>query len=138
MFLIETAPKRARAARGPAVLAAVVAGTSLADIAAAEHLNVKMVEGLLRAELRKRWVASTQDYARLQIARLEAIALELKDRCGEGRLPAIDRLLKVLDRLDRYHSLLALSGMPTSSPDEMRERLTLKITQATRAPGHAE
>ena len=67
-------------------------------------LTRKRVETMLRDELRRRWVAPAEDYARLQIARLEAMAAKLAAIGREaGDLPAIDRVLKILDRLDRYH-----------------------------------
>ena len=81
----------------------VLNGASLDEIATSETLSRKRVEKALRDELRKRWIAPAQDHARLQIARLEAIATLLKEKAKEGDLPTIDRLLKVLDRLDRYH-----------------------------------
>src|ERR1700691_4500951 len=92
----EPARKRARVSRGPAVLAAMIGGASLEQIAEIEDLDRKRVEKMLRDELRKRWIAPAQDYARLQIARLEAIASQLKEKSKGGDLPSIDRLLKVL------------------------------------------
>ncbi len=93
---------RARINR-PVVLAAIVAGSSVEQVAQDQNLAPKRVEKLLRDELRRRWIAPAQDHARLQIARLEAITAQLKLKAAEGDLPTIDRLLRVLDRLDRYH-----------------------------------
>jgi hypothetical protein len=131
------ARSRARASRGPAVLAAMINGSSLTAIAASENLSAKVVERLLRDELRKRWIAPAQDYARLQIARLEAIATQLKEKSRDGELPAIDRLLKVLDRLDRYHGFTKLAGLSTSSREDIREKLIAKLEQASRKPARA-
>ncbi len=130
----EPARKRARVCRGPAVLAAMIQGASLTEIAETEHLKPKKVEELLRRELRKRWIAPAQDYARLQIARLEAIAAQLKDKTKSGNLPTIDRLLKVLDRLDRYHGFTKLVALSPSSGEDVRERLIVKLDQASRKP----
>ena len=85
---------------------------------------------MLRDELRKRWIAPVQDYARLQIARLEAIAGKLKEKAKEGHLPTIDRLLKVLDRLDRYHGFTKLAALATGSDAEAHKKLIIKLTQA--------
>jgi hypothetical protein len=119
---------------GPAVLAAMINGVALGDIAKTHELTPKRVEKLLRDELRKRWIAPAQDYARLQIARLEAITAQLKEKCGDGDLPAIDRLLKVLDRLDRYHGFTKLAALSTASRDDVRAQLLKKLEQAGRTP----
>src|SRR3978361_177755 len=113
----------ARVSHGPAVLAAMISGVALGDIAKTHELTPKRVEKLLRDELRKRWIAPAQDYARLQIARLEAIAVQLKEKCANGDLPAIDRLLKVLDRLDRYHGFNKLAALSASPREDVRAQL---------------
>src|ERR1700739_310324 len=98
------APARARKAaparRGPNILVALVSGEGVDAIAEKEGLSRKRVEKLLRDELRRRWVAPAEDYARLQIARLEAMSARLAASAENGDLPAIDRMLKILDRLD--------------------------------------
>jgi predicted methyltransferase len=134
----ERARNRARAARGPTVLAAMISGASLKEIAQLEDLPLKRVEKLVRDELRKRWIAPAQDYARLQIARLEAIAFVLKDEAKEGHLPTIDRLLKVLDRLDRYHGFNKLAALSTQSREDVRAKLIARFDQASRKPGPSE
>jgi hypothetical protein len=130
----EPARKPARVSPGPAVLAAMINGVALGEIAKTHQLTPKRVEKLLRDELRKRWIAPAQDYARLQIARLEAIAMPLKDQCKDGNLPAIDRLLKVLDRLDRYHGFTKLAALATPTREDVRARLLKKMEQAARKP----
>lgn len=130
----EPARKRARVARGPAVLAAMINGVSLEQIAKSEELSPKRVETMLRDELRKRWVAPAQDYARLQIARLEPLAGQLKEKSKGGHLPSIDRLLKVLDRLDRYHGFMKLAALSPPSREDVREKLTVKLGKLARKP----
>ena len=43
------------------------------------------------------------DFAKIQIARLERLFLATTDKAQRGELKAVDRALKVLDRFDRYH-----------------------------------
>ena len=132
------ARKPARASRGPAVLAAMINGVSLTAIATSETMSPKRVEKLLRDELRKRWIAPVQDYARLQIARLEAIATQLKEKSKNGDLPTIDRLLKVLDRLDRYHGFTKLAALGAASREDVREQLIVKLGQGARQPAREQ
>ena len=132
------APKRARVSRGPAMLAAMINGASLTQIATSEDMPPKRVEKLLRDELRKRWIASVQDYARLQIARLESIATQLKEKSKNGDLPTIDRLLKVMDRLDRYHGFTKLAALGAASREDVREKLIVKLEQGARQPAREQ
>jgi len=125
------ARKPARVKRGPDILAAVVAGASFDDIAKAEGLPPKRVEKLLRDELQRRWVAPARDYARLQIARLGAMSAKLATKAEKGDLPTIDRMLRILDRLDRYHGFSKLT--PATNADDYagaHERLMAKINGA--------
>ncbi|MGO4873047.1 MAG: hypothetical protein ACLPGW_21010 [Roseiarcus sp.] len=125
------APVRARKAaparRGPKILAALVAGASVDAIAEREGLSRKRVETMLRNELRRRWVAPAEDYARLQIVRLEAMSAELAAKAEQGELPAVDRMLKILDRLDRYHGFTKLTPASSSYDEGARERLLTKL-----------
>ena len=131
----ERVRRRARVSRGPAVLAALINGVALDEIAKAENLTLKRVERMLRDELRKRWIAPAQDYARLQIARLEVIASPLKEKAKSGDLPTIDRLLKVMDRLDRYHGFTKLAVLSAHSRDDTRSKLGARFDSATRGTG---
>jgi hypothetical protein len=122
--------KPARSGLGSKVLGALVTGASVEEIAKAERLAPKRVEKLLRDELQRRWLAPAQDYARLQIARLEPIYAKLKTLAEEGDLRAIDKLLRVLDRLDRYHGF-GKRIVPSGGYDEnARQRLLDKLNRA--------
>ena len=93
-----TRSKRARVTRAQRVLASLIAGAGVDEIAATERLTPKRTESILRQELRNRWVAPAEDFARLQIARLEQMILKLLERLQNGDLKAIDRALKIVDR----------------------------------------
>jgi hypothetical protein len=127
-------PSRARkpapVKRGPLILAALVMGASVDEIATQERLSPKRVEKLLREELRRRWVAPAEDYARLQIVRLEAISAKLAPKAGKGDLPSIDRILRILDRLDRYHGFSKLAPVISDDYAGAHERLMAKINGA--------
>jgi len=125
------APVRARKAaparRGPKIVAALVSGQSVEAIAESERLTRKRVEALLRDELRRRWVAPAADHARLQIVRLQAMAAQLAPLAEDGDLAAIDRVLKILDRLDRYHGLGKLAPANDAPDEGGRARLLAKL-----------
>jgi hypothetical protein len=125
------APVRARkaaAARcGANIVAARIAGQSIEAIAASERMSRKRVEALLRDELRRRGIARPADHARLQIARLEAMTAALAPSAVAGDLAAIDRALKILDRLDRYHGFNTLAPANEDPDEGSRERLLAKL-----------
>ena len=116
----------------------MINGASLTDIATSEQLVPKRVEKMMRDELRKRWIAPVQDYARLQIARLEAIATQLKEKSKNGDLPTIDRLLKVLDRLDRYHGFTKLAALGAPHARTCASKLIVKLGQGARQPAREQ
>jgi hypothetical protein len=98
------------------------------EIGAAERLTRKRTESVLRQELRSRWVAP-EDFARLQIARLEQMLLTLLERLQNGDLKAIDRALRIVDRLDRYHGFTKAMRLPEQYGDEERARLLKKMNE---------
>jgi hypothetical protein len=124
-----TRSKRARVTRAQRVLASLIAGAGLDEIGAAERLTRKRTEGILRQELRNRWIAPADDFAKLQIARLEQMILKLLDRLQNGDLKAIDRALKIVDRLDRYHGFTKATRIPEQYGEEERARLLKKINE---------
>jgi hypothetical protein len=121
--------KRSRVTRAQRVLASLIAGAGVDEIGATERLTRKRTESILREELRNRWVAPAEDFARLQIARLEQMILKLLDRLQNGDLKAIDRALKIVDRLDRYHGFTKGRQIPEPYGEEERVRLLKKVNE---------
>jgi hypothetical protein len=121
--------KRSRTTLAQRVLASLVAGAGVDEISTAEQLTRKRTENLLRQELRNRWVAPAEEFARLQIARLEQMILKLLERIQNGDLKAIDRALKIVDRLDRYHGFTKATRVPEQYGEEDRARLLRKVNE---------
>lgn len=124
-------PSRARKlARGPQILAALLAGKNLDEIAREQQLPRKRVEKALRDELQRRWAPAAEDYARLQIARLERMSGRLAAKAEDGDPRAIDRLLRVADRLDRYHGFSKFMPAASNDHEGAHERLLALINRA--------
>ena len=124
-------PSRARKlARGPQILAALLAGKNLDEIAKEQQLPRKRVEKALRDELQRRWAPAAEDYARLQIARLERMSARLAAKAEDGDPRAIDRLLRVADRLDRYHGFSTFMPAASNDHEGAHERLLALINRA--------
>jgi hypothetical protein len=116
-----------RPTRAERMLSALIEGAGLEAIAARERLPAKEVQAILREELDLRWVAPLADFAKIQIRRLENFCLLVMDRVENGELAAIDRALKIIDRLDRYHGFHRASPAVEPYGEEERERLIAKI-----------
>ena len=124
---VSRARNSARRNQGPKIVAALASGVGLDEIAETEHLSRKRVEKLLSQELQSRWLAPAQDYARLQIARLEPIFAKLRVRAEKGDLRAVDQILRVLDRLDRYHGFGKTLATKRPYDSDARARLLAKL-----------
>jgi hypothetical protein len=122
-----TPPTPAPTTRAQRVLASLVGGAGLDEIGLNEKISRKRAEKILRDELRRRWVAPAQEFARLQIARLDGMILKLIDRVQKGELEAIDRALKIVDRLDRYHGFTRSNRGVEQYGEEQRARLLQKL-----------
>jgi hypothetical protein len=124
---VPTPPQDARAKR---MIAALVDGVDLDAIAAQERLPPKEVQAILREELSRRWVAPVADFAKIQIAQLENLCLHVMERVDSGDIAAVDRALRIIDRLDRYHGFQRTSPAIKPYGEEERERLLAKINEA--------
>jgi len=111
------------------VLAALIAGAGVDEISTREKLTRRRTENILRQELRDRWIAPAEEFARLQIARLERMIVKLVEPIQNGDLKAIDRALKIVDRLDRYHGFSKAKRLPERYNEEDRARLLKKLNE---------
>ena len=122
------APATSRAAardlRRLRILASLQAGLSYAAIGRAEGLSRERVRQIVAKALDEEGSGTKLDHARVQIARLEPALRLAASAVAGGDLSAIDRLLRVLDRLDRY---CAVEGAATSEEAGGRERLLAKL-----------
>ncbi|MFZ1964921.1 MAG: helix-turn-helix domain-containing protein [Roseiarcus sp.] len=118
------ATARDRETRRVRILALVQAGWPYAEIGRQEGLSRERVRQIVAQALGEGEGDSKLEHALVQIARLEP-ALRLAARgVADGDLRAIDRLLKVLDRLDKYSAVEA-AGAPYD--ENARERLLAKL-----------
>jgi len=128
--MIASVPNPTQDARSKRMIAALVDGADIDAIAAQERLPPKEVQAILREELGRRWVAPVGDFAKIQIARLENLCLHVMDRVDSGDIAAVDRALRIIDRLDRYHGFQRASPAVKQYGEEERERLLTKINEA--------
>jgi hypothetical protein len=117
---------------GVRMLDQLASGKSIDHIAQTRNYTRLRVEKFLRAELKAIAIRPARDYAKIQIRRLDALTGKLTEMADKGDLGAVDRLLKVLDRLDRYHGFSA-RALPDAAQGEISyDRLYKKIFHAAR------
>jgi hypothetical protein len=127
-----TNPPSVGAPVGGRMLDQLASGKSIDHIAETRNYTRLRVEKFLRAELQAVSIRPARDYAKIQIRRLDAMLGKLTEMAEAGDLGAFDRLLKVLDRLDRYHGFTARS-LPDAARGEISyDRLYKKIFHAAR------
>jgi hypothetical protein len=112
------------------MLAALIGGFTPDAIGAGENLPTGTVERALSDELGRRWTPTAAEFAKIQIARLENFCSLLMDRVEAGELAALDRTLKILDRLDRYHGFRRASPAIERYSEEHRAKLIAKLNAA--------
>ena len=125
--MTEPTPNETEPSLAHRILSALIGGAGIDAISAREALPPKRVESIVREELGRRWIAPLADFAKLQVARLENLSLLLVDRIQKGEIEAVDRALKIFDRLDRYHGFRRANPAAEQYGDEERERLLDKI-----------
>ncbi len=116
--------------RSRRMLDALIGGFSLGAIGEEEDLPVGAVERAVRDELGARWTAPPADFAKIQIARLEAMFALLMDRIDAGELAPVDRALRIIDRFDRYHGFRPATPAVEPYGETHRERLLAKLNAA--------
>jgi hypothetical protein len=97
--------RRERAARKERIFGHLVRGMPHGAIARYENCSVQAVRKVIARELANRRIDPAGDFAKLQIARLNDALMAANAKMLEGDMAGVDRLLKVVAELDRYHGL---------------------------------
>ena len=119
----------------------LMSGYSVPQIAGATNMSVAAVRRAIAQALADRRLDSQEDYARLQVARLNKALLCADALLEEGEVKAIPHFVKVVAELDRYHGLARPMrlGKPARRPPIPRVAPPrLALTHAPEPPAHAE
>ena len=87
--------------RAQRIFARLMGGESIRAIAASETLSVRRVQQIVRQELERRDANPADDYAFLQIARLERALDLLGAQIDSGKPAAVHAFVRILDHLNR-------------------------------------
>ena len=121
-----TQSARATPSRSERIPASSDASASGEKAGAKRQAASNRIENLLPEELRRLWVEPVEEFARLQIARLDAMILKLIGKVQEGDMEAIDSALMIVASLDRLPGFIKAQRAESYS-EEARMRLLQKL-----------
>jgi hypothetical protein len=96
---------RLKAARRDRIFGYVARGMPHGAIARLENCSAQAVRKVVAHELADRRIDPAADFAKLQIARLNDALMAANGKMLEGDLAALDRVVKIVAELDRYHGI---------------------------------
>lgn len=119
----------ASAQRGARLLAQLALGMSIDAIAEKENLTRRETEKILRKQFDNFPIHAAEDFAKLQIRRLESAVGKLSSSPEAREIGATAVLLKVFDRLDRYHGFGNGASAPMAPSEEVKRRIMDKLNK---------
>jgi hypothetical protein len=106
--------RQAKAARSVKLFNLLKAGVPIAEIALQEGLSVRRAREVVREMLERREVDPPAGFVQLQIGRLGDAMMVAHAAMMEGDMHALDRVLRIVGELDRYHGLGAAAAPPAA------------------------
>jgi hypothetical protein len=91
-----------RVMRANRIFARMLEGQAYGEIAAAEGLTVRRVRMIVQEALGRRDIEPREEYARVQVARLDSALRLVEGKVADGKLSAVSPLIRLVDQLDRY------------------------------------
>ncbi len=112
--------RQAKAVRNVRLFNLLKSGVPIAEIALQEGLSVRRAREVVQEMLERREVDPPAGFAQLQIGRLSDAMMVAYTAMMEGNMHALDRVLRIVGELDRYHGL---GGARPSRPPARGGRL---------------
>jgi hypothetical protein len=117
------AKRQAKASRERRIIASLNRGVPVAVIAEWEDVGEKRMRTLVRDILARRMPEPPAQFLAMQVSRLNEALLVSFDAMSGSNLQAVDRVVKIVRALDRYHGFVAAErwGLPVASeaPDQI-------------------
>src|SRR5271155_1980193 len=119
------AARQAKASRERRIVELLNRGVSLAEIAEREDVGEKRMRALVDDILDRRMPKPPAKFVATQVSRLEAALRVSYDAMAVDNLRAVDRVVKIVRELDRYHGFAAAErwSLPETSRPQTREEL---------------
>ena len=104
--------KRELAMRDLRFIEKLAAGATIEEIAASEGISVKWARERKAAVLASRVIDTPHEFIKLQIRRLSEAMLVSYSAMSLGDLNAVDKVIRVVRELDRYHGFVPHPNAP--------------------------
>jgi hypothetical protein len=119
------------------ILARLQEGWSYEAIAWEAGLSRERVRQIIEETIESREVNTSRDHVRLQIMRLDPALRLAAEKVAKGDLRAVDRLLRVLDRLDKYQTTAA-AVLRVDDGEDLKVKLLAKFERVAEAHRQAQ
>jgi hypothetical protein len=95
--------RAAKARREQRIMAFLVKGVSVAELAGREGLSERRMRAIVQDILSRRMPEPPAEFLALQVARLNEAMIVAHGAMGNGNLKAVECVMKITRELDRYH-----------------------------------
>jgi hypothetical protein len=102
------------------IVALLNAGVSIAEIAGREGVTERRIRQRVQDILARRAPRAPAEFATLQVSRLNEALLVAYSAMGGQNLKAVDRVVRIVRELDRYHGLASPDFADPSAPPPRR------------------
>ena len=109
-----------KARREQKIVALLNSGVSISEIAAREGVTERRVRQRVQEILARRAPSAPTEFVALQVSRLNEALLVAYSAMANQNLGAVDRVVKIVRELDRYHGLAAADLMELPAPPPRR------------------
>ena len=104
--------QRAKAARHVKIFNMLAAGMPVSEIALREGISLRRMRATIQELLARREADPHDGFAQFQIARLNDAMMIAHTAMMEGNLQAVDRVVKLVHELERYHGFRLVVAAP--------------------------
>ena len=111
--------RRKKGARERQIINLLNRGVSVAEIAASQGVTLRRMQILVKAILARRAPSAPTEYLALQISRLNEAMFVATGEMRKGDLKAVDRVMRLVSEMDRYHGFLPNGEDKRILPDRL-------------------
>jgi hypothetical protein len=106
------------------------AGVSVAEIAQSERVTERNMRATVRDILARRAPQPPAEFLAVQVSRLSEALLVSYSAMGGGNLEAVDRVVKIVRELDRYHGFAPVSQPARTEQERLEARSPIPLALA--------